>query len=447
MEAHAKGGKPSAPPEAQPPKKMEVRASPGAGRRQLWAYGDQSGTEERPADPHRHYDVDTAQHLQRVRTPTDAETNRSDGLESLANRSAVPSPYISVWGKAVAGHHHHSCKNKAPQAWNRDVLQQMGRIRERVEHKPKHAKSFCCDSIGETAPAPSPKALAPLDFVNVLAFSAVGLQFAQHTRFRTLLLNEEGVSSFLAHYDGGYEWYQNQGWYATLVRYSAAYPETSKARYLANALANRYDDVFVFYSHVWLIDEDMVFPPPHHVRSFVSIAARLQAVLTQPTVEAAQSPWAVLHSNPDCAVRGTDMVDMQMPLIRTEAAAEIFGNLFPMLATSDWGLDATWCKYLEQKYGNAQPICVVANSGSFHKTVPFQRSNYSRLEAELCMRSQYKARILAHSPCPRPSCTHPQLTPRNSLHATGLCIQYAGVALRRPGGAAGDSRGGRHASL
>ena len=282
-----------------------------------------------------------------------------------------------------------SCRKQAPQAWNKNVLEQVTRIREVLSVRPGQARELCCDWMGEqdeeVAPPPDrEESLGPLDFVNVIAFSAVGLEYAPQTRFRTLFLNELGVSSFLAHYDNGESWYKSQGWYAALVKYSTSYKTTSKTRYLSNALKNRYDDVFTFFSHVWLLDEDVLLPPPHHVSGFVSIAARLQAALAQPTLDAAT--WSVVKPNTECAVRETDIVEMQMPLMRTQAAVDVFSHLLPEELESDWGLDATWCRYLEAKYGGTHPACIVANSGGFRKTRP-PSSNYTRLEAELCMRA------------------------------------------------------------
>ena len=284
-----------------------------------------------------------------------------------------------------------NCRSKVPQAWNKNVLGQVTRIREVLSARPGRAPEACCDWMGYLAPGVSnytkEEGLGPLEFINVIAFSAVGLEFAPHTRFRTLFLNELGVSSFLAHYDHGEPWYKSQGWYASLVKYSATYRTTSKTRYLANALERRYHDVFTYFSHIWLLDEDVLLPPPHHVSGFVSIAARLHAALAQPTVDSAT--WSVAHPSNECAVRETDMVEIQMPLMRTEAAVEIFSKLIPEELTSDWGLDATWCRYLEGKYGSAHPACIVANSGGFRKT-SLRPSNYTRLEAELCMRAARK---------------------------------------------------------
>lgn len=281
-----------------------------------------------------------------------------------------------------------SCRNQPPEAWDTHVREQVTRIREVLTATPGQATEPCCDWMGETPQsAPTKGSLGPLEFVSVLAFSAVGLEYAPHTRYRTLFLNELGVSSFLAHYDDGAVWYRSQGWYAQLVKYSASYHTTSKSRYLANALKHRYNDVFAFFSHVWLLDEDVLLPPPHHVYGFVSIAARLQATLAQPTLEAAT--WSLLHPSNECAVRETDMVEIQMPLMRTQAAVEVFSKLFPEGLTSDWGLDATWCRYLEGKYGPGHPTCIVTNSGGFRKT-NLRSSNYTRLESELCMRSARK---------------------------------------------------------
>lgn len=323
---------------------------------------------------------------QRFHVPGKME--EADRLRLMRTRGAAPAASTTN-ASAVASAKTASCRKQAPQAWNKNVLEQVTRIREVLSVSPGQARELCCDWMGEqdeeVATTPSTGAsLGPLDFVNVIAFSAVGLEYAPQTRFRTLFLNELGVSSFLAHYDAGEAWYKSQGWYAALVKYSSAYKTTSKTRYLANALKNRYEDVFIFFSHVWLLDEDVVLPPPHHVSGFVSIAVRLQAALAQPTLDAAT--WSVVKPNAECAVRETDIVETQMPLIRTQAAVDVFSRLLPEQLSSDWGVDSTWCRYLEAKYGRAQPACVVANSGGFRKTRPAS-TNFSRLEAEICMRA------------------------------------------------------------
>jgi len=312
----------------------------------------------------------------------------ADRLRLMRTRGAAPAAPTTN-ASAAASAKTASCRKQAPQAWNKNVLEQVTRIREVLSMAPAQPRDeLCCDWMGEqdeeVATPSTGASLGPLEFVNVIAFSAVGLEYAPQTRFRTLFLNELGVSSFLAHYDEGEAWYKSQGWYAALVKYSTAYKTTSKTRYLANALKNRYEDVFIFFSHVWLLDEDVVLPPPHHISGFVSIAVRLQAALAQPTLDAAT--WSVVKPNADCAVRETDIVETQMPLIRTQAAIDVFSRLLPEQLSSDWGVDSTWCRYLEAKYGRAQPACVVANSGGFRKIRPAS-TNYSRLEAEICMRA------------------------------------------------------------
>ena len=323
---------------------------------------------------------------QRFHVPGKME--EADRLRLMRTRGAAPAASTTN-ASAAASAKTASCRKQAPQAWNKNVLEQVTRIREVLSMAPAQPRDeLCCDWMGEqdeeVATPSTGASLGPLEFVNVLAFSAVGLEYAPQTRFRTLFLNELGVSSFLAHYDEGEAWYKSQGWYAALVKYSTAYKTTSKTRYLANALKNRYEDVFIFFSHVWLLDEDVVLPPPHHISGFVSIAVRLQAALAQPTLDAAT--WSVVKPNADCAVRETDIVETQMPLIRTQAAIDVFSRLLPEQLSSDWGVDSTWCRYLEAKYGRAQPACVVANSGGFRKTRPAS-TNYSRLEAEICMRA------------------------------------------------------------
>ena len=350
---------------------------------------------------------------QRFHVPGKME--EADRLRLMRTRGAAPAASTTN-ASAVASAKTASCRKQAPQAWNKNVLEQVTRIREVLSVSPGQARELCCDWMGEqdeeVATTPSTGAsLGPLDFVNVIAFSAVGLEYAPQTRFRTLFLNELGVSSFLAHYDAGEAWYKSQGWYAALVKYSSAYKTTSKTRYLANALKNRYEDVFIFFSHVWLLDEDVVLPPPHHVSGFVSIAVRLQAALAQPTLDAAT--WSVVKPNAECAVRETDIVETQMPLIRTQAAVDVFSRLLPEQLSSDWGVDSTWCRYLEAKYGRAQPACVVANSGGFRKTRP-------RLDQLLAARG-------------------------GDLHARGAPVSRgrdAHHALRRPGRPARQDRGG-----
>jgi hypothetical protein len=323
---------------------------------------------------------------QRFHVPGKME--EADRLRLRSTRGAAR-PASTANASAAAFTSTASCRKQPPQAWNKNVLEQVTRIREVLSVKPGQSQQLCCDWMGEqdsdvAPPQDKQASLGPLDFVNVIAFSAVGLEYAPQTRFRTLFLNELGVSSFLAHYDDGEKWYKSQGWYAALVKYSTAYKTTSKTRYLSNALKNRYNDVFIFFSHVWLLDEDVSLPPPHHVSGFVSIAVRLQAGLAQPTVDAAT--WSVVKPNSECAVRETDVVETQMPLMRTQAAIDVFTHLLPDELESDWGLDATWCRYLEAKYGSTHPACIVANSGGFRKSRPAS-SNYTRLEAELCMRA------------------------------------------------------------
>ena len=261
---------------------------------------------------------------QRFHVPGKME--EADRLRLRSTRGAAR-PASTTNASAAAFAETASCRKQAPQAWNKNVLEQVTHIRQVLSVGPGQARELCCDWIGEqteeeVAPAPGQEAsLGPLDFVNVIAFSAVGLEYAPQTRFRTLFLNELGVSSFLAHYDEGETWYKSQGWYAALVKYSTAYKTTSKTRYLSNALKNRYKDVFIFFSHVWLFDEDVWLPPPHHVSGFVSIAVRMQAALAQPAVDAAT--WSVVKPNTDCAVRETDIVETQMPLMRTQACIQI----------------------------------------------------------------------------------------------------------------------------
>ena len=75
--------------------------------------------------------------------------------------------------------------------------------------------------------------------VQILAFWAVGQRHARHNGAKVVLLNELGVSAFLAHYDGSTGWYRTHPststWYR-LVRFSVDYSEHVKSRYVANEL-------------------------------------------------------------------------------------------------------------------------------------------------------------------------------------------------------------------
>ena len=145
---------------------------------------EKSKTGKQPASHyHVQSDADSEQHLHLMKPPDDKDS---------AKESSAPSPFVSVWNK-VSNSAKGKCRKPAPQAWNRDVLGQMSKIREHMTEKPKNAPAFCCDWMGDSPPATSQVALEPLDAVNVLAFSAVGREYAQHTRFRTLL--HEGVAA------------------------------------------------------------------------------------------------------------------------------------------------------------------------------------------------------------------------------------------------------------
>ena len=147
------------------------------------------------------------------------------------------------------------------------------------------------------------------------------------------------------------------------------------------------------FSHMWVIDQDVVVPPLRYVRYFLHEARRHGALIAQPAVYG--SVWRVLRPHPRCSTRATDFVELMMPMLQTRVALDVFTTLYRREAWSDWGVDTTWCKYAALRF-QASPECLVVNSGRFVHPKAQTTANYSRsraLQEGSCVRVLHAALV------------------------------------------------------
>ena len=269
----------------------------------------------------------------------------------------------------------------------------------------------CCDwmtqPFGKIATHPADQKMAPPvpqpSFVRVLAFWGAGWAYAVPNGRKVLLLNELGASVFLAIYDRSLARHRNSpstaSWFR-LVQFSVEYPEPVKSRYVANELVfNRRFAVQTLrrFSHVWVFDENVDFPPLSNVRSFILTSAEMGALIAQPAVSG--TAWPQLHpqTKNGCFARWTDFVEIMMPLLQTRVALDVFEHLLLPQARTDWGVDQVWCRWVARRYGvNSTRACAVIDSGPFAKRVS-HTAGYSRGigEVELGCMNKIHARLLS----------------------------------------------------
>ena len=185
------------------------------------------------------------------------------------------------------------------------------------------------------------------------------------------LVRTQNVSLFLAHYDDSQTFYSQLPWYRR-VAFSAVVPREIKIvlarRLLIHDEAMR-EMLLSRFSHIWITDDDVAFPQTHHLRRFVSIAARLDAAIVQPTTNGSvHSLLRPMESNPCVEATPTDFVEFQSPLMERCAFLEAVGVLHHS-TRSDYGLDMVWCRWFAHKPGrwNICTACAVVSAEGFEK--------------------------------------------------------------------------------
>lgn len=292
---------------------------------------------------------------------------------------------------------------------------------------PHPQPSTCAKSPGvpRALPAPCCGSAEGVRSVRVLLFMAVGrahLPLASASCTAALAAN---VSLFLAHYDNAQGEYARLGWYAR-VRFSVSYA-ASKAQFVYNELvldAQRGGSVAAEFSHVWLADEDVAFPPPHAISGFVRTSASLGVLVSQPLLHSWNAHALLLASGAGgCTARFVDFIEVQLPLLRTCALLETYASLLRAGQTTDWGVDRLWCRLLAERWRlPPERACAIIAAGAFEhrphaggaRTKLGGGSAYNRTAAGADAECLLAAHPQHQSRCLRFGCALPVQHPRES---------------------------------
>jgi hypothetical protein len=111
--------------------------------------------------------------------------------------------------------------------------------------------------------------------------------------------------------------------------------------------------------HSWITDDNLYFSSSvWKINQVLQRVHQLQVPIAQPSVKTTIHPlvrtswnggWATSkgHATSMCVTLLTDFVEIMTPIMRPCALFEVFGRaLFASHRTSDYGLDAVWCRYL-----------------------------------------------------------------------------------------------------
>jgi len=174
------------------------------------------------------------------------------------------------------------------------------------------------------------------------------------------------LSLALSHYAGSRLPYAAQPWY-NRVRYTDVPPSPAVKTVLAKRLLLHTVALNAF-THVWMTDEDVIFPAPPGLRHFVDFAVHIGAAVLQPSMIGSVHPF--LHPGKEpllCKVWATDFVEIQSPLIHRCAFAEVLTRIHTS-NRSDYGVDRVWCRYLATIYPwTLCTACAVVESRLFEK--------------------------------------------------------------------------------
>ena len=249
----------------------------------------------------------------------------------------------------------------------------------------------------------------------VLYVAAVGVSYSGLVSDAVAkLVSLPYVDVFLIHYDrGGVVTYRPRGgvldihddlagdglytylpWYRK-VRFATTFQDngtdgeaTSKPQHVRRELilsATMRETIVRDYSHVWVADENIAFPPARQLDAFLRTVNASGAAIAQPSMKGSLHPMlAPAH----CAVRSTDFVEVMLPIMRTCVFEHVYTHLLVGQRT-DWGLDKLWCRYfarfepwksrVNRKGGGT---CQVITAGRFVKVWSHARkrneSSYSR---------------------------------------------------------------------
>lgn len=178
---------------------------------------------------------------------------------------------------------------------------------------------------------------------------------------------------FLAHYDNSAGWYAANypEWYPERIWRTVDYADF-KAAYVLRELI-RPKGLLATFSHVWVMDDDVRFPPLDSLLEFASQIQKLNPLIAQPAI---RGTWQrLVGPESDCRVWTTDFVEVMAPIMRTPVFVDIYRKLFSVSAKSDWGMDTTWCNYAKRRFKTSDPVCLVISPAVGGVVSPFRKAD------------------------------------------------------------------------
>mmetsp|Transcript_73729 Transcript_73729/g.210186 ORF Transcript_73729/g.210186 Transcript_73729/m.210186 type:complete len:263 (-) Transcript_73729:875-1663(-) len=135
----------------------------------------------------------------------------------------------------------------------------------------------------------------PTDFFKVLLVVPLAISQANFAEEMIPKALAASVDVFIAHYDGGREWYaRNMPWHAN-VTYSHVNTAGFKASFVLNELVLPHhhhrgragdagESILSKYSHVWVTDGDIQWPSLADVNQFLNVIKEERPLIAQPTM-------------------------------------------------------------------------------------------------------------------------------------------------------------------
>ena len=111
-----------------------------------------------------------------------------------------------------------------------------------------------------------------------------------------------------------------------------------------NKMYRRYISKF---SYVWSIDSDMQIPTPYNVHYIIQMARIYRIIITSPSLP--YSDHVIMHPSRVCQVQATNFIELQAPLMRSDAFMAIYSSLTNSRHKTDWGLDEIWCGFIKAR--------------------------------------------------------------------------------------------------
>lgn len=230
--------------------------------------------------------------------------------------------------------------------------------REKATHeRKKKGPPESISSLSVVRPRSSPTSF------RVLFVSAVGKKNLASVAKLIRTASKLKCEVMLFHYDGALDWYRKVlPNYDVRVSYSANF-SSWKAAYIHQAfISDRQLQIEVLekFTHIWILDDDIIFPATSEVAWFLADIQRHQPLIAQPTIEGS---WQrlVLPSYPHhgCAVRQSDFVEIMAPIMRTDILIDLYQSIYDPTRYSDFGLDRVWCNYVARRYDRLRACMIL----------------------------------------------------------------------------------------